>query len=209
LRCPWCGELVPDEAPVCHRCGNKLKEVEEEEGFPATSPGIAAHGDWRAVARARAVLATPTRRRRTWRYGIAPVFYGALVAAIALWIGLSLTIWGNPSPVDRAKLLLQALERGDEEAFLTCFQEEDLERGRELWEKARLEYGPGAAFRESEFRVESDDGYEAVLLLEKAMVEGGKLSGRELSRQDNIVLFWENHGGSWYLDPNRSRITPP
>lgn len=207
MRCPWCGELVPDDALICHRCGNKLGEegVGEDMAPPTTGTAV---GEWRAVARSRAMAELPSRKRRVWRYGLTPLIYGLLVLAIASWIGLSLTVWGNPSPLDRSATLFKALARGDEEAFLACFREDQRERGREIFKEALVEYGAGTSFRELEFNVESDDGYEALVRLERATVEGGRFAGKELGRQDGIILLWENHRGSWYLDPARSRITP-
>lgn len=209
MRCPWCGELVPDNTVICHRCGNKLREEELEAAqISPVEARITAPGDWKTVASSLPTAPPHRRERRYMRYGIAPVIYGLLVASLTAWLGLSLTLWGNPSPLDRSKALLQAIAKADDVGFLNCLLEEDRIKGQELWKEVQSHYGPGVVFANPLFRVESDDGYEAVIILTGAKLEGGKLAGKEVSERDNVRLFWVNRRGSWYLDPDRSRLTP-
>lgn len=216
MECPKCGADNPEGAEYCSLCLDKLpvrRPSHDQTGTPAAGTPVrtdsyVAPGEWRGDAellRPAASKVVESKMRRLYiRLGI----YGFMALGAIVWLVLSLTVWGNPSPEKQAARLLEAVNARNKAAFDELILPENQPAGEVLYKEVILVLGNDGRFEDVTFDVVQDDNYTA-----RASIIGGVITssiyGRiDLGETKKLVLVMENHKGKWYFNPRDSILSP-
>lgn len=209
--CPACGAENADHAEFCTLCLKPLEPVAripEAGGETSRRSGIyTAPGEWKADVVSAGERFRPAARERIRRFRVRQSVYVFLAAAVVAWLALSLTVWGNPQPGKRASQIMEALNAGDEERFVSLFQTSDAWGAREMFEEIRG-YLAGGSFRDLKFRLEQEDPYAARVYIEGGAVHFADGDVRAIEPSDGLVILLENRGGKWLAAVGGTELIP-
>ena len=210
MKCPKCGADNPDGAEFCTLCMEKLASLYGDAAghIPdgATGDIYMAPGEWKGSSEALRPQTSQVVMKKVRRFQARIAIYAVIVGLIAIWLILSFTVWGNPSPSQRAAQLVDAVNAGDEQAFLDLFREEDRPAAEDIYSRTAAFLG-GSGSYDVEMEVDIQDNYSAVSYVENGTIQaaGGTI---EVARSDNLMIFMENHKGRWYIIPRGTDIIP-
>ena len=212
MKCPKCGADNPESAEFCSLCMEKLqRETPASPGRgPAAAPGdlYVAPGEWRGDADALRPTVSKVVETKVKRFRERLVIYGVIVAAIVIWLVLSFTVWGNPSPSKRSMQLFDAVNTRDTEAFMELFEEEDRIAAEDIYGDITSYLGASGEYQDIRLDVEVADAYSAASYVEGGNITRSGGSSIGISTADNLVIMLENHGGKWYVVPLGTNLVP-
>jgi len=199
--CPSCGAENADQAEFCTLCLKPLEPVArapEARGEPSRRSGVyTAPGEWKADVVSPGERLRPAARERIRHFRVRLAVYILLAAAVVVWLALSLTVWGNPQPGRRASQIVEALNAGEEERFVSFFKPSDAWGAREMFEELRDYLGGGGSFQDLKFRLDQEDPYTARVYIEGGTIHFADGDVRAIEPSDGLVIRLENRGGKW------------
>jgi hypothetical protein len=211
MKCPKCGAENPESAEYCSLCMEKLLSdgATAPRRKASTAPGDTYHapGEWRGDAETLRPEVSRIVVEKVRRYRVRLAIYGVIIAMIIIWLVLSFTVWGNPSPGDRSMQLIDAVNARNEEAFLDLFQEQNRAAAGELYDRVTSFLGSTGSY-DVKLDVDKQNNYEAVSYLASGTIVIGGGSTRDVSRSDNLRIVMENRKGRWYIVPLGTDIIP-
>jgi zinc-ribbon domain len=211
MECPKCGAKNPDEAEYCSLCLDKLPVTQSQPvGSGDTQPHTyVSPSEWRG---SDTELMAPGRsnvvERKIRRLYLRLIIYGVLVVCFAVWLTLSLTLWGNPSPGKQSAKLLEALNARDQAAFEALVLPDSRAEGQYIYDNTLLTLSSDGSFEDVKFKVTQPDNYTAQVAITGGAITSSIYGRIDLSQHSNLVLLFENHGGKWYFQPSGSTLTP-
>ncbi|MDI6872978.1 zinc ribbon domain-containing protein [Candidatus Solincola sp.] len=210
--CPHCGAENADNAEFCTLCLKRLEPVAGavEGGGETSRPGggYAAPGEWRPDVVSTAGRLRPAAKERIRHFRLRVIAYIAFAAALAAWLVLSLTVWGNPQPGHRAAQIMEALNAGEEERFVSLFLSSDAAGAERLFGEVSDYLGGGGSFRDLRFRVDQEDPYTARVFLEGGTIRFAGGEARAIDPSDGLVIRLENRGGKWLAAVGGTNLIP-
>ncbi len=212
MKCPKCGADNPDGAEFCNLCMERLIPT----GAPATrhdrlgAPGdvYTAPGEWRGDAEALRPEVSKVVVSKVRRFRLKLAVYGTIVALIIIWLVLSLTLWGNPSPGKRASQFIDAVNDREEEVFTGLFQEKDRTAAESLYDRIMAYLASRGTYEGLELKLFQQSEYDAVSYIDAGTIQNGGGSPREITSSDNLMIVMENHKGAWYVVPEGTKLVP-
>lgn len=209
--CPKCGADNPESAEFCSLCTERLRGGGGTSHAP-TSPGKAGHyvapSEWRGDAAVLRPALSEAVERKVRRFRWKVFAYLTMIAALVIWLVLSLTLWSNPSPHKVCNRLLDAANRRDAEAFTQLFTPSDRGLAEDIYGDLILYLGTGGRFSGVSVRADRLDAYGARCYLEGGSIETGTGSTVEIEPGDNLVVSMENREGRWYVTARGTDIIP-
>lgn len=211
--CPACGAENTDNAEFCTLCLRKLEppavgEAIRGEARSRAGERYAAPGVWSPEVVAERGRLRPAARERIRYFRIRATIYGILVAALVAWFVLSLTVWGNPQPGKRASQVIEALNSGEEQRFVSLFLPSEADGAERMFQEIYDYLGGGGGFRDVRFRVEQEDNYTARVLLEGGTIHFASGEVRAIDPSDSLVIHLENRGGKWLASSAGTNLIP-
>ncbi len=210
--CPKCGAENPESAEFCTLCLEKLVPVAravEAGGSGHRQGGIyTSPGEWGADVVSGVETMRPVAKERIKRFRLRLAVYLTLVSALIAWFVLSLTVWGNPQPGKRAAQIMDALNEGEEELFISLFLSGDAEGASRLFRETTDYLGGRGSYRDLGLRVEVEDNYTARVFLEKGTIHFATGEVREIESADGLVIRLENRGGKWLASVGGTVLVP-
>jgi hypothetical protein len=168
-----------------------------------------APGEWRGDAG----LATPhtsviiDERKRKFRWKTA--LFAGLAVLVLLWIVLSFTVWGNPTPEDRSMQLIQALNDRDFESFSDVIDPNERAESEDLYNDYLFYLGTSGNFSDVKFDVSQENDYDARShIVSGTVLLRGASQPVGITEADNLIIILENHKGVWYVEPQGTMIIP-
>lgn len=210
MKCPKCGSENPPESEFCTLCLERLQSSGTGPStYRRTAPGerYVAPGEWRGEAEA---MRSPVRmevRRKVRAFRFKMVGYGFLLAAFSAWLILSFTVWGNPSPGRRAMQYIEALNRRDAVAAQELVLPSKHSEGERLYRDLVYYLGDTGRFENVEFEVMEQDVYSSQAYLVRGSIVIGT-ENRAIAEEDGLVIYLQNRGGKWYIDPSSTVLVP-
>lgn len=215
MKCPKCGADNPEGAEYCSLCLAQLGSPAQVSGTAspgqpqAQGEGYVAPGEWRGDAvmlkpRTSQIVASKKRELR-WK----SMVYGLIILAVVLWIVLSFTVWGNPSPGKVSSQLLDAVNGRDSEAFYRLFREENRASAEEIYSDVTDYLGDNGIYVDIEMDVDQAGQYTARSYIGGGAIElGGGRGQVVLDTSDSLVISLENRNGKWYVNPLGTVLIP-
>jgi hypothetical protein len=212
MRCPKCGAENPDNAEFCATCNTGLAPGEFEgdtyqaPGEVGAGMGYRAPGEWRGGDKTIIPVHKVAERKFSKLY-VKIAVYGVVFAALAAWLALSFTVWGNPDPEERSHQLLEAVNERDVDDFCRNVLPSRQDEGKSLYQEVALYLGEGGKFKGVDFEVEQSDTYTARTRAKRGLVEGA-FGERTIDDSSGIVIMLENQKGVWYVNPLGTDLLP-
>ena len=211
MRCPKCGAENPDRAEFCSLCTERLRETATAAGPEsrhATSGRYVAPGEWRGDAEVLRPALSEAVEKKVRRFRWKLLAYGVAVAAVVIWLALSLTVWSNPSPGEVCKRLLDAANTRDQASFTQLFIPQDRAVAEGMYQNVIAYLGGSGRFSGVNMRANKLDEYSARCYLEGGSIEaaGGKVF--EITKGSNLIVSMENRDGRWYVTARGTNIIP-
>lgn len=210
--CPHCGAENADNAEFCTLCLQRLEPVSRPVGGreEAPRPGgrYAAPGEWRPDVVSPTGRLRPAAKERIRHFRLRAFLSAAVVALVVAWFVLSLTVWGNPQPGQRAAQILEALNSREEERFVSLFLASDSLGAERLYREASEYLGGGGSFQDIRFRVKQSDPYGADVYLEGGSIRFPGGETRSIDPSDGLVIHLENRGGKWLASVGGTNLIP-
>jgi len=175
-----------------------------------TAPGdlYVAPGEWRGDAEALRPSVSKVVKTKVKRFRLRLAVYGAIVAAVVIWLVLSFTVWGNPSAAKRSMQLIDAVNARNSEAFVGLFEEKHRPAAEVLYNDLTSYLGANGEYEGVKLDVEVASVYDAASYLESGTIARGGGSSVSISGSDNLVIILENHNGRWYVVPSGTDLIP-
>lgn len=212
MKCPKCGADNPESAEFCSLCMEKLqRKTQAGSGRgPAAAPGdlYVAPGEWRGDADFLRPTISRGVETKVKRFRERLIIYGVIVTAIIVWLVLSFTVWGNPSPGEKSMQLFDAVNSRDAEAFIELFEEEDRIAAEDIYSDVASYLGASGEYEGIKLDVEVADAYSAASYIEGGNITTDSGSSVGISTTDNLVIMLENQGGKWYVVPPGTNLIP-
>lgn len=212
MKCPKCGADNPESAEYCSLCMEQLRTPgpEVQQGVGRAAPGdlYIAPGEWRGDAETLrpAVSKVVESKMRQWRTKL--VIYGLIAVAIIVWLVLSFTLWGNPSPAKRSQQLFDTVNARNEESFTDLFQPKEKDAAARLYDDIVFYLGEGGRYENVKLDVEVANAYDAASFVISGDIVTAGGSSRAIGSEDNLMITLENHGGRWYIVSNGTILIP-
>lgn len=211
MKCPKCGADNPANAEYCSLCMEKLQRVDSTTGLVGRggAPGdqYIAPGEWRGDADILHTSVSKVVETKVKKWRIKLAVYGMIIAVIIIWLVLSFTVWGNPSPAKRSMQLFDVLNARDQEAFVGLFEDKYRSVAEQLYNDVVIYLGTGGRYENIKLDVVEATVYDAASYVESGnIVTGG--SSVSISSMDNLVITLENHYGKWYVVPKGTNLIP-
>jgi uncharacterized membrane protein YvbJ len=212
MKCPKCGADNPESAEFCSLCMERLQKTgtETEQHQPSAAPGdlYIAPGEWRGDAEALRPAVSRVVETKMKRFRVKLIIFGVIIAVIIIWLVLSFTVWGNPSPAKRSMQLFDAVNARNEEAFIGLFEEKNGATAERLYADIVFYLGENGRYENIKLEVEVANAYDAASFVENGNIVTGGGSTRSISSADNLIITLENHGGRWYIVPIGTSVIP-
>lgn len=212
MRCPKCGADNPDSAKFCSLCMEDLAQAGKpiHQRMPGGAPGdvYLAPGEWRGDAETLRPAVSKVVVAKVHRFRVKITIYSIVIAIIVAWLILSFTVWGNPSPGERAMQLIDAVNARNEEAFLDLFQEISRPAAEDIYARLVSYLGSTGRYDDVKLEVDRDNNYDAISHIESCTIQTGGGSLRSVSRSDNLMIVMENRKGKWYIVTTGTDIIP-
>jgi len=192
----------------------RLRQPYVGEGLPPGGdvPGAikkpASPSEWRGDVAGPGPRRSRVVEAKVRKFRTSMALYILVLLAVVAWLVLSFTVWGNPSPGKRAGQLIDAVNEREEESFISLLMEEDRGSAQLLFDKVTDYLGAGGEFREVKFRVEKKDRYMAYAYLQSGRVVRESGPEQDLTADDGLVVYIENHGGKWYVKSGGTKLIP-
>jgi len=142
------------------------------------------------------------------KYRVSMAIYGMLLLALILWLALSFTVWGNPSPGKRASQIVSAVNSRDGEAFASLFAAQERSSAESLYARITDYIGTTGEFRDVRFRVEEKDPYTAHAYVKSGTVVLSGGASREITSEDGLVVSFEKRDGKWVAKVGGTKLIP-
>ncbi len=225
MNCPECGAENSDDALYCSLCLRELKvvkgagvppgahstSVEPEAGFATWVPPTGKYtppSEWRGDAVTVRVEPYQQVERRVRRLEVAWFIYGALIAAIAIFIILCLTVWGNPSPAEVAGKFVQALNQRDRVEMKKYISPGQASTADHKLEELLGQLGEGT-FQRLSYEVRKESPYNVQVRIKGGVFSpGGARMDVTIDYDDNLYIGMNSLKGKWYIDVNEIHIVP-
>ena len=217
MNCPNCGADNPEGASYCSLCLQPIASSPPQRPAAPTQPAqpappqdsYVAPGEWKGDAG----LATPhtseiiDERKRKFRWKTA--LFAGLAVLVLLWIVLSFTLWGNPTPKDRSMQLIQALNDRDFESFNEVISPDERAESESLYNDYIFYLGSNGNFSDIKFDVDQENNYDAQShIVGGTVILRGSSEPMGITEADNLIIILENHNGTWYVEPQGTIIIP-
>jgi len=215
MKCPKCGADNPEGAPYCSLCLQQLAPSSPGPGGstqqeqPAPRESYVAPGEWRGEAGLAKPHTSEAIESRVRQFRWKTALIAGLIAIVVLWIVLSFTVWGNPTPGDRSMQLIHALNDRDFESFNEVIIPDRRTDSEKLYDDFIYFLGTDGTFTDIKLDVIQDNEYDA-----RSHVVGGKVLMRgssepvDITEADNLIIILENHKGTWYVVPRGTVLIP-
>jgi uncharacterized membrane protein YvbJ len=212
MKCPKCGADNPESAEFCSLCMENLRQqvTGTKQRRTSAAPGdlYVAPGEWRGDAETLRPKVSKVVEAKVKKFRVKLMIYGALIAIIIIWLVLSFTVWGNPSPAKRSMQLFDAVNSRNEEAFVGLFEEKNADTAKRLYADIVSYLGESGRYENIKLEVEVANVYEAASFVESGNIVTGGGSTRSISSADNLMINLENHSGRWYIVPIGTSVIP-
>lgn len=214
MECPKCGADNVEDAEFCSLCLERLgspgPSTVPSHGaeWPVREDRYAAPGEWRGDPEALTPQVSKVVGKKVREFRIRLLVYAVIVAVVLVWIILSFTVWGNPSPGELSQQLLEALNRRDQSAFIALIVPESREAGAMLYNDGVKYLGEKGEYADIGFKVDEIDEYDAIAYVQSGSINGGSGGTVGLSPSSNLVIVMENHKGKWYVNPRGTWLLP-
>ncbi|MBN2026225.1 MAG: zinc ribbon domain-containing protein [Actinobacteria bacterium] len=212
MKCPKCGAENPDSAEYCSLCMEKLLKLDSgiQQSGKSGAPGdlYIAPGEWRGdadVLRTSVSKVVETKVKK-WRVRLA--IYGVIILLVVIWLVLSFTMWGNPSPGKASTQLLDTINARNQEGFVALFEDKYKDTATNLYEQIVTYLGTGGRYENIDMDVVEASVYDAASYIESGNIVIGGGSSVSISSLDNLVITLENHYGKWYVVPKGTNLIP-
>jgi hypothetical protein len=215
MKCPKCGADNPEGAPYCSLCLQQLAPSSPGPGGP-TQPAqpaqrepYVAPGEWRGEAGLAKPHTSEVIESRARRFRWKTALIAGLLVIVVVWIVLSFTVLGNPTPGDRSMQLIEALNNRDFESFNEIIIPDRRADSEKLYDDFIYFLGTDGTFTDIKLDVVQDNQYDA-----RSHVVGGKVLMRgssepvDITEADNLIIILENHKGTWYVIPRGTILIP-
>jgi hypothetical protein len=214
MDCPRCGAENPDNAEFCSLCMQRL--VYPQGGGIATGAGEGLSGargrpspaEWRPDVVGPRPRESGIVTEKIKKYRVSMAIYGMLLLALILWLALSFTVWGNPSPGKRASQIVSAVNSRDGEAFASLFAAQERSSAESLYARITDYIGTTGEFRDVRFRVEEKDPYTAHAYVKSGTVVLSGGASREITSEDGLVVSFEKRDGKWVAKVGGTKLIP-
>jgi hypothetical protein len=210
MNCPSCGAENPDNADYCALCMQSLRTQEQNEAHnlaPSEASSdkhtYVAPGEWRGDAETQNPATRKTINEKLKKHRLNVVIYVSIIFALTLWLVLSLTIWGNPSPGEKSMQLIDSINAKSLEGFNKVILPDKQSAGEDLYRSVVFFLGDNGSYSDINFDIEQDDVYTT-----RAYIKSGDVKGMSLDRSDNLVIILENKNGVWYVNPQGTVLIP-
>ncbi len=211
MQCPKCGADNPEGAEYCSLCLDKLPVTQAAHvatGAPARDGDYIAPGEWRGDQELMSSRASRIVERKMRRLYIRLGIYGLLTLGFIAWLIMSLTVWGNPSPVKQSSKLIQSLNARNASDFEQLVLSDAQSQGQLFFNDILVALGNDGKFENVTFNVSQSDNYTARASITGGNITSGIYGPIDLGQHQNLVLVFENHKGKWYLNPRDSVLVP-
>lgn len=216
MKCPKCGADNPEGALYCSLCLQMLSDAPQRpaatvrQEHPSTNgESYVAPGEWKGDARIAIPYTSTVIASKKRKLQLKTVLLTGLAAMVLLWIVLSFTVWGNPTPGDRTMQFIETINQRDMESFSEVITPESRSRAEDLYYDIVYYLGNGGALSHIKLEVVQDNNYDA-----RSYIVEGSVSLEDssepisITRDDNLVVILKNHKGTWYVDPQGTDLTP-
>lgn len=214
MNCPRCGAENPETAEFCSLCMQRLRYPHDgelpgefNEGVAGTRRGVSP-AEWRPDVAATRLVRSGVVAEKIRKYRLSMTIYGALLLAVIVWLVLSFTVWGNPSPGKRASRLIDAINNHDGDAFASLFAAQERSSAESLFAEITEYMGTSGEFRNVSFRTEKKDEYTAYVHLQSGTLVLASGTAHEIAAEDGLGISFEKHGGKWVAKVQGTRLIP-
>ena len=212
MNCSKCGADNPDNAEFCSLCMQKLFPSGDPaaQRRPSAAPGdlYVAPGEWRGEVETLRPKVSGVVKAKVRKFRFHLLIYGIVIAIVVVWLGLSFTLWGNPSAGKRAMQLIEAANARDKDAFVGCFQLQSLAAAEDMYTRVISYLGSSGRYEDIKLDVDQPNNYVAYSSLESGSIQAGTGSVVNISGAENLKITLENHEGKWWVVITGTDIIP-